>query len=136
MAEGDGTSIHVDLLWVEFQLAHAVHTHGSESLIDLRSFHMSHPFLFMWIVLYCTSNRSTSSVVIPTFAKTFGMAIEGPMPIIRGVKPAQGAQLTGRSTHRRSPVTATLTYFARIRSLNSFAFRLVINSTAAAPSVI
>jgi hypothetical protein len=40
MAEGDSTSIHVDLLRVEIQLAHAVHTHGSESLIDLRSFHL------------------------------------------------------------------------------------------------
>jgi hypothetical protein len=40
MAEGDGTPIHVDLLWVELQLAHAVYTHGSESLVNLRSFHL------------------------------------------------------------------------------------------------
>jgi hypothetical protein len=40
MAECDGASIHVDLLWVEFQLAHAVHAHGSESLIDLLSFYI------------------------------------------------------------------------------------------------
>jgi hypothetical protein len=36
MAEGDRTPVHVDLLWVEFQLAYAVHTHRSESFIDLR----------------------------------------------------------------------------------------------------
>jgi hypothetical protein len=35
MAESYGTSIHIDLLWVKVQLSHAVHTHGSESLIDL-----------------------------------------------------------------------------------------------------
>ena len=47
MAEGNGASVHVDLLWVKLQLAHAVHTHGSEGFIDLRPLsHMRHPFFF------------------------------------------------------------------------------------------
>jgi hypothetical protein len=134
MAEGDGTSVHIDLLGVKPQLSYAVHTHGSEGLIDLRLLlPMSHPY---FVHVNCTSNRSTSSVVIPTFAKTFGMAIVGPTPMIWGAVPTRGSQPTGRLTQRRSPVTAALTYLARIRSLNSFAFRLVINNTAAAPSVI
>lgn len=47
MAEGDCTPVHVDLLRVELQLAHAVHTHGGESLIDLRSLSHEPSFLFV-----------------------------------------------------------------------------------------
>ena len=66
-----------------------------EAKASLIYHHFTHELSF-FVHVYCTSNRSTSSVVMPTFAKTLGMAMEGPMPIIRGAKPARGTQLTGR----------------------------------------
>lgn len=37
MSQGYGASVHINLLRVKFQLAHAVHVHRSESFIDLRA---------------------------------------------------------------------------------------------------
>ncbi len=88
MAKGYGSSVHVDLLQIESELAHAMDVHGSEGFVDLqsqdgRALGSYEPFVFMH-----TSNRSTSSFVRPTFSNTFGMAMVGPTPMIRGAKPA------------------------------------------------
>ena len=46
MTEGYCTSVHIDLLWVEFQFAHAVHVHRSESFIDLAAMSRAGHYFF------------------------------------------------------------------------------------------
>src|ERR1700722_4206354 len=109
MSERDGPSVHVNLLWVEFELAHAVHAHGSECFIDLRPLsHMSDTFFFIH-----TSNRSTSFTERPTFSNTFGMAIVGPTPMIRGAKPEHMRSVDSTSDQHRLTCDSCVGIFSK-----------------------
>lgn len=48
---------------------------------------------------YITSNRSTSSLEIPAWLRTLGMAMEGPIPMIRGATP--GDRSVGSACRQR-----------------------------------
>ena len=65
------------------------------------------------------------------------MAYVGPMPMTRGASPCNSSQRTwfAVSSNESGPETAVVTYFPMIGVASSIALRLVINSTAAAPSV-
>ena len=88
MTNGDRSSIDVDLFNIQPKFTHAVDVHRSKSFVDLLSCMVNlHSDPNNWGGV--TSNRSTSSFEIPAWLRTFGMAIVGPIPMIRGATPGK-----------------------------------------------
>lgn len=107
MSKGNRASVDVDLLRIDAEFLDAVYTLGRECFVDLPKYEIGQTEQPKQ-----TSNKSTSSCVMPAFFNTIGMAYKGPIPIIRGATP--DPLITIGSTMR------TARYFTGHCSANEF----------------
>lgn len=122
MTESNCSTVDVHLVDIKAEFSYTVDVHRRKGFVDLHE-------MRRLVRKNCggsnkqriqTSNRSTSSFVIPTCERTVAMAMLGAMPMMRGAR----------------AIDAVVTCFAMIFKPRASALLRFISRTAAAPSVI
>src|ERR1700729_811109 len=96
MPKSNRSSIHVDLFGVNTECLHTIYTLRRERLVDLPRCEISHSC----VESKQTSNKSTSSCVMPAFLSTMGIAYRGAIPITRGATPDRAIRSGSKAQDR------------------------------------